>query len=90
MDLNNVVEQSSDPISADVDGELVMMSIERGNYYGLSGIGSRIWQLIETPVTVSALCDKLLEEYDVERSVCEVDVLEFLGKLAEQELIKVS
>lgn len=90
MDLNNVVEQSSDPISADVDGELVMMSIERGNYYGLSGIGSRIWQLIETPVTVSALCDKLLEEYDVERSVCEVDVLEFLGKLADQELIKVS
>ncbi|MGE5493520.1 MAG: lasso peptide biosynthesis PqqD family chaperone [Actinomycetota bacterium] len=90
MDLNNVVKQSSDPISADVDGELVMMSIERGNYYGLSGIGSRIWQLIETPVTVSALCDKLLQEYDVERSVCEVDVLEFLGKLAEQELIEVS
>ena len=90
MDLNSLVKQSNDPISADVDGELVMMSIEKGNYYGLAGIGSRIWQLIESPTRVSALCDKLAEEYDVEKSVYEADALEFLGELAEQGLIEVS
>lgn len=90
MDLNSLVKQSNDPISAEVDGELVMMSIEKGNYYGLAGIGSRIWQLIASPIKVSALCDKLVEEYDAEKSVCEADALEFLGELAEQGLIEVS
>lgn len=89
MDLNSLVKQESDLISADVDGELVMLSIEKGNYYGLAGIGSRIWQLVETPIRVSTLCDKLLEEYGVEKSVCEADVLEFLGALVEQGLIEV-
>ena len=90
MDMNSLVKQGSDLIGADVGGELVMLSIEKGNYYGLAGIGSSIWQLIETPIKVSALCDKLVEEYDVEKSVCEADALEFLGELSAQGLIEVS
>lgn len=90
MDLNCVVKQADDPISADVDGELVMMSIEKGCYFGLEGIGSRIWHLIELPIRVSDLCEKLLSEYDVDKAVCEADVIEFLGELAEQNLIDVS
>ncbi|HZW26296.1 MAG TPA: lasso peptide biosynthesis PqqD family chaperone [Gallionella sp.] len=90
MDLNSVVKQSSDPISAEIDGELVMMSIEKGNYYGLTGIGNRIWQLLETPIKVSALCDKLVEEYDVEKAVCEADTLEFLRELSGQGLIELA
>lgn len=89
VSLNSLVRQGGDFISANMDGELVMMSIEKGNYYGLEGIGGRIWQLIEMPTKVSALCDTLQEEFDVGKSDCEADTLEFLNELAEQGLIEV-
>lgn len=89
VDLNSLVRQGGDLICANLDGELVMMSIEKGNYYGLEGIGRRIWQLIEMPTKVSALCGALQEEFDVEKSDCEADTLEFLNELAEQGLIEV-
>lgn len=90
MNLNSMVKQGDDPLSAEVDGELIMMSIEQGNYYGLGETGSRIWKLMETPIRVSDLCATLCQEYDVAPSVCEADTLDFLEKLAEQGLIEAS
>lgn len=87
--LQNVVAQSSDPICAEVDGEVVMMSIAKGNYYGLDAVGGRVWQLIATPSTVAAVCETLMAEFAVERAACEADVLRFLEDLRAQGLIEV-
>jgi len=87
--LQNTVAQSSDPICAEVDGEVVMMSIAKGNYYGLDAVGGRIWQLLAAPVTVASVCETLLAEFAVERATCEADVLRFLEDLQVQGLIEV-
>ncbi len=49
-----IITQIEEIVASDIDGETVMMSIENGEYYGLDDIGSRIWELIEKPVKVSA------------------------------------
>jgi hypothetical protein len=67
--------------------ELVMMSIEAGNYYGLDPTGRRIWEMIGEPQTVSEICARLVAEYDVPPDVCESEVLAFLSELAEQKII---
>jgi hypothetical protein len=82
--MSSIVRQSGGLVSTEIDGEVVMMSVEQGSYYGLDKVGSRIWALIEQPMKVSALCDRLVEEYDVERAVCESAVLKFLDQLLEQ------
>ena len=88
IEMTSVVSRSEEQVCAEVDGEVVMMSVERGNYYGLDAVGSRIWELIETPSTVAALCDRLVAEYAVERGQCETDVLHFLQQMSDQGLVK--
>ncbi|MCJ2187067.1 lasso peptide biosynthesis PqqD family chaperone [Novosphingobium beihaiensis] len=87
--MSSIVRQSKGLVSADIDGEVVMMSVEQGIYYRLDEVGSRIWGLIEQPMEVSVLCDRLLEEYEVERADCESGVLKFLDELLEQEGVDV-
>ena len=61
-----VVRKQGDWLAAKVGDELVMMSAEKGNYIGLSEVGARIWELIETPQEVDAVCAQLQNEYDVD------------------------
>jgi hypothetical protein len=87
--LDTVVAQIEELVSSDLDGETVMMSVKNGKYYGMDAIGSRIWALIKQPRSVSELCDILLTEFNVDRERCEKDVLIFLNKLAEDNLIRI-
>jgi hypothetical protein len=85
----SIICQIEDIVASDIDDEKVMMSVERGQYYGLDPVGSRVWELIENPIRVSDLIDALLLKYDVDRETCERDVLAFLGELSEDGLLRV-
>jgi hypothetical protein len=87
--LDTVVTRGEELVSSDLDGETVLMSVQSGKYYGLDAIGSRIWALIEQPRSVSDICKILLGEFDVELEQCREDVLGFLYKLAEDNLLMV-
>jgi hypothetical protein len=82
-----MVRKQGDWLAAKVGGELVMMSAEKGNYIGLSEIGARIWELIETPQEVDVICRKLEEEFDVSPDVCRADVDMFLDELVKHGAI---
>ena len=43
------IARSPSVLAAEVDGEIVMMSIEQGLYFGLDDIGSDIWKRIDPP-----------------------------------------
>ncbi|EHQ89383.1 lasso peptide biosynthesis PqqD family chaperone [Desulfosporosinus youngiae] len=88
--LNAVVKRINDIPSAVIDDEIVMMHIEKGKYYGLDPVGSRIWGLMENPQIVSSIVKTLLEEYDVDTMTCEQQVLEFINKLKDEELIVIT
>jgi hypothetical protein len=68
-------------MTARIGEELVMMSVEKGNYVGLSDVGRRIWELIKTPQDIEAICAQLLEEFDVAPAACKADVETFLKVL---------
>jgi hypothetical protein len=85
----SIVSQIEDIVASDIDDEKVMMSVEKGRYYGLDPVGSRVWELIGKPVRVSELIDALLLQYDVDRATCERDVLAFLGELYEDGILQV-
>lgn len=89
MNLNSKVARSAEVLASEVDGHVVMMSIETGTYFGLDAIGSEIWQLLEQPLRISEICDILESHYDVQRDVCENDVLAFFEALASKRSIQV-
>lgn len=82
-----VVARADGFVEAEVDGEIVVLSIERGTCYGLNRVGSRIWSLMSRPSPIHDLCATLLREYKVEPDVCEREVLDLLEELRAEGLI---
>lgn len=89
LSADTVVQRNPKLISNQMDGEIVMMSIDNGEYYGLDEIGSRIWELMEVPVKIDHLVEKLISEFDVQREECFQDTLEFLEDLLDKDLLLV-
>lgn len=42
-------------LTADLDGELCMLNSEQGKYFCLNSVGSRIWELLESPKSAEEL-----------------------------------
>jgi shikimate kinase len=74
-------------VSADMDGETVMMSIEKGEYIGLSGTGPFIWELMKQPISITQIIDAVHHEYEVNNENCKLDVTHFLQEFLEHGLI---
>lgn len=87
--LQSQVKKKENVPSIVLDGEYAMMNTEKGKYYGLDSVASRIWELLDEQKTVDSLIELLLTEYEVKRSTCENDVIEFLEKLNQEGLILV-
>ncbi|OAS17219.1 lasso peptide biosynthesis PqqD family chaperone [Paenibacillus oryzisoli] len=87
IDLTQQVVQKDGHIVSDMGGEKVMLSIENGKYYNLGSVGGIIWDMIQEPIQVEHLVHKLMGEYNVERSVCEGQVVAFLEHMAKEGLI---
>lgn len=74
-------------LTADLDGEKVMMSINQGKYYGLNSMGSLIWEYLNEPLTVQQLIVKLMMGFQIDEDTCFGDVSCFLNKMQQKGLI---
>ena len=74
--------------SVDLDSEGVVLDLDSGIYYGLEGIGQRIWEILDVPISPVDLMVRLINEYDVEESVLQDDMTRFLNQLIENKLIE--
>ena len=74
-------------MTADMNGSAVMMDIMSGKYYNLGEVGGCIWELLEEPMTVTALVQKLTAEYDVSAAQCRADIEPFLNTLLDRGLL---
>lgn len=79
--------QNSDIIGSPVDDEMVMMDIDKGSYFGLNSMGSKIWELVEEPKSIPDLVNLLTDEYDISKKECEKQVSEFISALVEANLV---
>lgn len=77
-------------MQAEVDGEIVAMSVEKGMCYGLDPIGTHIWRMIAVKTSVAEICATLEHEYDVAQEVCERDVLGLLEEFRSEGMIEVA
>jgi len=90
IDVDSVVSRDPDIDAADLNGEIVMMNIDKGKYFALNEVGSRIWNMIVKPQKVGNIIDSLLTEYEIDRLTCESEVLEFLGRMYEAGLVNIA
>ena len=75
------VRAALDQVSSEVGTETVILSLGRGQYYGLNEVGTRVWQLLREPRRIEEIRDAVLSEYDVDLEQCERDILALLERL---------
>jgi hypothetical protein len=89
LSLRSIVTAVTDQVSCPLGEESAILSLTNTVYYGLNPVGTRIWNLLQRPLTVGELRDTLLDEYDVESERCERDLLDLLEKMRVEGLIQV-
>ena len=83
------LQRSSEPWTVEAEDELVMLTPSSGTYYALDSVARRIWELLETPMSASALVTQLAEEYDAPQSTMSADLDRFLEQLLSAGLVRV-
>lgn len=83
----SVVRSVTDSLKGDASKEAVLLDMQKNQFYGMNRVGVRIWELLETPLTVKELCTRLQSEFDVAPDECLSDVIGFLNSLLDDGLI---
>lgn len=76
--------------SVDLEGETVLLGLERQSYFGLKNVAKRVWDLLQAPRTLAELCLQLGSEFEVTEATCQAEVAAFLARLEAEKLVQVT
>ena len=87
MDGGTRFRRNDEIICTEMDGSLMMMSIEEGKYFELNPVSKRIWDLFENENSFEGVITILLEEYEIAKVDCETQVAEHILDLVQKKVI---
>jgi hypothetical protein len=90
LSLHSVVVATPEQVSCALGDESAILNMKNSVYYGMNAVGTHVWNLIGEPKSVLQLRDALLNEYEVEPSQCERDLLLLLEQMRTEGLIEVT
>lgn len=88
LESSSLLVRREDLIAQEIEGELVMLDMKSGHYFGLDPIASAIWKHMDQPISFKNVCQKLMQEYAVSEEQCIEDVSMFLNDLLDKELVE--
>ena len=83
----NSVKPKPSVVFQEVEGEMVLLDLDRETYFALDPVGTRCWQLLAEHCEVEAVVATMLAEYDVDEETLRRDVGDLLVQLESAELV---
>lgn len=71
-----------------VGDETILMDLSTGIYFGLDGVGKRIWETIAEGRNLAEVAAVIATEYEVDDDRAQNDVVEFIAGLVERGLLR--
>lgn len=68
--------------------EVVILNLATGTYFGLNGVGSRIWCLIAEHGSTEKILEALKTEYDATEEQLRQDLARLIDELKEKRLVR--
>jgi hypothetical protein len=78
-----------DVVYREVDGVIVALSLDTGEYVSLDDIGTDIWRLIEKDGRLSSVKAGMLAAYDIDEAACDDELNGFVAMLTGRRLVSV-
>lgn len=88
LTLADRVRVSDDVVFRELSGEVVLLNLATGIYYGLNDVGTRIWSLLAEEGSLESVKNALLRQYDVAPQQVEKDLLDLMEQLRSKGLIQ--
>ncbi len=82
------VRISEDVVFRELEGEMVLLNLRTGVYFGLDPVGAAIWRLLEARRPVGEIVEALVREYDATPAQVEEDVRRLVAALGENALVE--
>jgi Coenzyme PQQ synthesis protein D (PqqD) len=89
LSLDTRVAADESVLSREIEGDTVLLSMTRSEYYGLNPTGTRVWQLLQQPSRLADVCATMASEFDAESSEIERDVLGVVRDLIAHDLVRI-
>lgn len=84
----SIVKRGKDVPFSQLDDELLAIDAQAGYCYSLNETAGCVWELIATPMPVSAVCAQLRREFAVDEATCLRETLSLLQALCAAGLVQ--
>jgi hypothetical protein len=91
---NSPIRPHPDVVWREVDGEVVLLNVVTGQYFGLDAVGSQVWILLQSAgpngANLTSLCAMVVERFEVDLATAEQDLTALFTDLTTQQLVVVA
>ncbi len=93
IELDERYERDPSMVFRDIAGEMILVPIRQNvgdleSIYTLNETAARVWALLDGQLSVDDICDKIVEEFEVEKDEAQRDVVELLAQLESVGAVK--
>ena len=71
-----------------VGEDIVALNVDDGQCYGMEKVTAAVWRLLETPMNIDDICQRLMALYAVDPEVCRADVKRLFDQLRGEGLVE--
>jgi hypothetical protein len=89
LTVNSVLVQEIGLSATEVDGRVVVLSLQAASYFDFNKVASEIWGMLSSPRRVEDILQKLSQHHDVDIEIMTRDVMSFLQSLVTQRLVRI-
>ncbi|HTI42718.1 MAG TPA: PqqD family protein [Vicinamibacterales bacterium] len=81
---------SDQVVIRELSGESVLLDLKSGLYFGLNGVGTRVWNLVAQGGSLREVNAALAHEFEAPAAIIEAEVLRFAAELCRHGLCHVA
>jgi hypothetical protein len=87
--LDSILVRDDEPTAVALAGDIVLLSLRAGAYFGFNRVASEIWSMLAAPCRVGEIFNQLAKTHDADGATIARDVTPFLQTLIENHLARV-
>ena len=84
------IEISENVVWREFGGEVVILDLESQHYFGLTGSGNDMWQLIAEHGSSDEVIERLVAKYDVDPTDLRADFEKLVNELATKGMVRIA
>lgn len=83
------ISRGEEVVAADMGDTILLLAPEKGEYFGLDGVGKAVWDMLGTPATVREIEQRLADRFAQDPAKIREDLIRFVEDARDQGVLNV-